>query len=608
MSTAAADRRPRRERRNKGKRWVGWLIAAVLLIAVAAIAWAGVRGILAANELRRALPVANTIQTDIMNGDAAAATSAASGLRQRADKAHALTSDPVYRVVEKTPWLGPNLRALSGLSASAASVTGNGLDPLTRLAGELNADSFKPQNGALNVAPLATAAPTLAKADTAVQAGARAAHAVSTKGVVAPLATAVDQYTTKIDQVAAFTGAASRAATLLPGMLGQDSPRTYLLLVLNNAELRASGGIPGSVIHVTADHGSISFDSQYSGSSFGPYDQPIAPLAAPTNELFTQITGEYMQDVTLTPHFDQSAKLAMAMWQQRFGQSVDGVVSLDPVALKYILQATGPVTVAAGTPQQTELTSQNVVKALLSDVYARFSDPNAQDAFFDVASGAIFSKLTAGQFEPAAMLTAFAHIGDERRMRVWSAKPEEEKQLVQTTLAGGPPKSAAGEQRFGVYLADGTGSKMDYYLHTSVTTGQLTCSNVGPLYVVEITLKNGVAPDQVASLPEYVSGGGSFGVPVGTMRTQVTVYGSPDVEFGNAFDGKGGAEPVKFVKDGDRSVAQYVVDVKAGESSTVRLVYNPKKGKTGKPAVDVTPQINPVSVSRGKFECGTVLK
>jgi hypothetical protein len=296
------------------------------------------------------------------------------------------------------------------------------------------------------------------------------------------------------------------------------------------------------------------------------------------------------------------------MWKQRFGDTVSGVVSLDPVALKYILQATGPVTVGAGTPAQTQLTSQNVVKALLSDVYARFSDPRMQDAFFDAASGAIFDKLAQGDFQPNAMLSAFGHIGDEHRMNVWSAKPAEETLLKQTTLSGGPARSDPGEQRFGVYLADGTGSKMDYYLHTSVKLGQLGCSNVGDLYVAEVTLTNGVAPGDVGKLPEYVSGGGVFGVPVGTMRTQVTVYGSPGMEFGNAFTSKGGAQPVKFVKDGGQSAAQYVVDLKAGQSSTVRLVYNAKKGASGKPAADVTPQINPVEISTGKFTCGTVLK
>ncbi|MFC4243352.1 DUF4012 domain-containing protein [Gryllotalpicola reticulitermitis] len=607
MSTAAADHRPRRVRRERRVRW-GWIVLFVVLVLVAIAAWVGVRGLLAANDLRVALPAATRIQTAVLGGDSSAAATGIGDLRERADKAHSLTDDPVWRVVETTPWLGPNMRALSGVAASAATVTGGGLDSVASISGELSGGALKPNNGAIDLKPLADAAPALSKANTAVQSGAAMAASLSTKGVVAPLANAVTQYQGKIDEVAKLTDAASRASDLLPGMLGQNGPRTYLLLVLNNAELRASGGIPGSVVHITANRGKITFDQQASDGSFGPYNAPITELARPTNLLFTQITGEYMQDVTLTPHFDQTAQLAAAMWKQKYGQSVDGVISIDPVALKYILEATGAVTFGQGTSFDTQLTAQNVVTTLLSDVYSRFSSPPTQDQFFGAATNAIFAKVTSGDFAPSAMLTAFTHIGDEHRLNVWSSQPAEQTKLAQTTLSGGPARSGPGEQRFGVYLADGTGSKMDYYLHTSVSLGHITCQPDGPLYVVQLTLKNGVVPSKAGSLPAYVSGGGQYGVPVGTMRTQVTVYGSPGVEFGNAFTSTGAAQPVKYVRDGDRDVAQYTIDLKAGQSSTVRLLFNSKKGQTGTAAADVTPQINPVSISTGRFECATVLK
>lgn len=606
MSTAAADHNPRRGRRNRAR--LGWAILVAVLVIVAAAVWVGVRGLLAANELRQALPAASRIETAVMSGNASAASSGISQLRQRADKAHSLTDDPVWWVVEKIPGIGPNMRALGGVAASAATSTDGNLGAVVSLAGEFSGSALKPKNGAIDLKPIAAAAPALAKANTSMQAGLRTADAVSTTGVIGPLASAVTQYKTKLDDVAKLTDAGARASALLPGMLGADGPRTYLLLVLNNAELRASGGIPGSVVEITADQGKLTFGQQSSAGKFA-YNAPIVPLSTATNQLFGQITGEYLQDVTLTPHFDQTAQLARAMWKQRFGQTVDGVFSIDPVALKYILQATGPVTVGAGTTFQTQLSAQNAVQTLLSGVYARFSDPATQDEFFDIATNAIFQKVTAGEFSPSAMLTAFTEIGEQHRLNVWSDNSAEEATLAQTTLSGGPARSAPGEQRFGVYLADATGSKMDYYLHTSVALGHLTCSPDGPLYVVQVTLKNAVAASQVASLPAYVTGGGVYGVPVGTIRTEVTVYGSPGVEFGNAFVGStGAAEPVKFVEDGDSGVAQYFIDLKAGQSSTIRLVYNAKKGETGAPAADVTPQINPVSISTKPFECGTVLK
>ncbi|UUL77361.1 DUF4012 domain-containing protein [Pseudarthrobacter sp. Fe7] len=72
------------------------------------------------------------------------------------------------------------------------------------------------------------------------------------------------------------------------------------------------------------------------------------------------------------------------MWQRKTGQRVDGVISIDPVVLSYIIQSTGPVAVngpelasvkAAGLP--TDLTGDNVVPTLLSDVYAKIRQPQA---------------------------------------------------------------------------------------------------------------------------------------------------------------------------------------------------------------------------------------
>ena len=54
-----------------------------------------------------------------------------------------------------------------------------------------------------------------------------------------------------------------------------------------------------------------------------------------------------MQDVNLTPDFPTAAATAQAMWERKTGQHVDGVLSLDPVALGYILDATGPVKITS---------------------------------------------------------------------------------------------------------------------------------------------------------------------------------------------------------------------------------------------------------------------
>ena len=64
---------------------------------------------------------------------------------------------------------------------------------------------------------------------------------------------------TKLAQLANLTDMVSRIADVLPSMLNVNSTggkaRTYLVLAQNNAELRATGGIPASWGTLTVDKG-----------------------------------------------------------------------------------------------------------------------------------------------------------------------------------------------------------------------------------------------------------------------------------------------------------------------------------------------------------------
>ena len=66
-------------------------------------------------------------------------------------------------------------------------------------------------------------------------------------------------------------------------------------------------------------------------------------MDAEQQQIYSTRLGKYMQDVNLTPDFPTAAATAQAMWERKTGQRVDGVISMDPVALGYVLDATGPV-------------------------------------------------------------------------------------------------------------------------------------------------------------------------------------------------------------------------------------------------------------------------
>ncbi|ROP74744.1 DUF4012 domain-containing protein [Curtobacterium sp. PhB115] len=568
MSALPESRRAARRQRSR-PRYVLWGVLALIVLVILAVAWVGVRGLLAKRDLEASVSHVDTLKSQLTKGDTKGAQRTAKELEDSAAGARALTGDPVWALFERTPFIGENLAAVRQVSVIVDDVASNAVRPVAGVLGDVDVDAFKPQDGKIDLQPLMTAQPAVARATTALSEATRAADGIDTTDTVSAVTDAVRQLRTSLASVSEQAAVANKAVSLVPPMLGDDGARQYLVLFQNNAELRAGGGIPGAVALLTVEDGAIHLESQAAGSSFGPYEDPVLPLGTDTTGLYGSITGKYMQDVTLTPRFDTSAKLARQMWKQEHGQQVDGVLSIDPVTLGYILKATGPVTLATGD----ELTSDNAVQFLLSDAYAKYPDPAVQDAFFASAASAVFTKVSEGGFDPKEFIAALTTGVDEGRVKLWSADKGEQAELAGTAIAGELPKNDDSSQQFGVYLNDATGAKMDYYLEKTVSIGSEVCRKDGrPTWTVEVTLKSSAPADAATSLPEYVTGGGIYGVSPGAVRTNVAIYApSSGVYVASSQDGKT-ASP-QTAMDGKHPVAQFQALLSPGKSTTIRVQY-----------------------------------
>jgi hypothetical protein len=418
-----SESRPTTARRGSRGRPVLWIVLALVLLLILAVAWVGVRGLMAKRDLEQSVQLVGTLRSELVSGDSTAAQKTADDLQDHAAAARSLTGDPVWSAFQVLPFVGSNLRAVREVAVVVDDVATGAVKPVAGVIGDVNVKAFAPKDGKVDLAPLVKAQPAVQRATTTLAKADRDATAIDTSDTLSPVTRAVNQLRNAVASVSAQADVANRAVQLAPAMLGQDGDRRYLLLFQNNAELRAGGGIPGAVALLDVRDGAIHLSNQASGSSFGQTEQPVLPLSTDTKGLYGPITGEYMQDVTLTPRFDVSAELAREMWKQRFGQQVDGVLAMDPVTLASILEATGPVQLPTGDT----LTSDNAVKLLLSDVYAKYPDGNVQDAFFASAASAVFVKVSSGAFDPKAFIAALTDAVQENRLRLWSADSAEQK-------------------------------------------------------------------------------------------------------------------------------------------------------------------------------------
>jgi hypothetical protein len=540
---------------------------ALVLIVLGLVVWVGVRAALARGELEAAIPLAAAMQEHVVAGDGDAARATGLELADRAASAAALTSDPVWRAFEGVPALGPNLAVMRQLAAVVDDLARDGVTPLAEVAGSITTEDFRPVDGAINLEPLQSAQPAVAQASFAILAAQQHVVDIDTGGALEQLVAATGKLRMAVDEAAQSIQAVDNALQLIPAMLGAEGPRDYLVLVQNPAELRSTGGIVGAVALMHTDRGAIQLTQQASGASFPRYTEPVVELPSETRGLYGDITGQYMLNVGLTPDYSLSARLAQEMWRLRFGLEVDGVLSIDPVALSYILAATGPVALPTGDV----LSAENAVSLLLTDVYQRYEKPADQDAFFAAAAASVFSAVAAGEVDPIALIEALSRSGNEHRVLVWSADRADEAVLAGSTLAGELPLSDINTQRFGVYLNDATGGKMGTYLNVDARVGKMVCrKDRRTNYSIEVTLTNVAPADASTVLPPYVTGGNFFGVTPGNVKTIVSAYGAPGLEnLGLTRDGR--QVPYLPAIDDGYPVSALTIELGPGESTVVHF-------------------------------------
>lgn len=569
-----------------------WVAIVVLAPIIAGAAWIGIRAVMAHGHLRAA-QVATTDVRGLIT-DPVSATSVLSDVASHTDAARTLTSDPIWQAAGALPWFGAQLHATGVVTAAVDEAVDGALAPLAASVSRLDLTALRPPGGRIDAAPLAGISSEARRAAGRLDTALATVSQIDRAALVEPLRLAVDEVAQLLTVAHGGADALARASLLLPAMLGADGPRDYLLIFQNNAEWRSLGGVPGAMALVRVDDGRIELVAQESSPDYPRYREPVLALGSEVEEVYGANPGRWIQNITQVPDFTITAALAQQMWaEEHDGLRVDGVISFDPVALSYLLSATGPITTATGD----RLTASTVVDVLLHDSYLRFARPADQDAFFAGAAAAVFTAVAEGDLDAGRLLTALGRAAEERRLLVWSAHAGEQALLDETALAGRLPRSDAETARFGVYLNDGTGSKMDFHQSAVSSVHWLSCERsptgrTTGVAEISVTIENNAPPD-AASLPRYVTSGGKYGLDPGTVRTVAYLYLPPGFDLVDASVtgdvGFGGG-----VHAGHR-VVSVSVDVVPGASATVTLAARPRETSAPKLAVVSTPTIDPPS-------------
>ncbi|MFI2369184.1 DUF4012 domain-containing protein [Streptomyces sp. NPDC018833] len=561
------------------RRRAAYVIGAATLLCLAGVGWIVVTGLIARSELLATQRSLETLRQSVSGSAANAAPKAGpqrsadpkAAMRSAAEhaaRAHSLTTGPAWYAAAQVPIIGRPLTTVRGVTHAADRLTHDVLPPVVGMA----AGGGDSRDGGIQamLTRLDKTAPDFERAAQVAADMRDEAHGLPATPWVGAADHARIQMVRQLDRLAPTLTDAAVAARVVPPMLGADSPRRYLVVFQNTAEARGTGGLPGAFAVLTVEQGQPRFET------FGT-DTMLAE-AEPSIDLGAEYTAQYARmdptgtwaNSNISPHFPHAARIWSAAWHDHSGERVDGVIALDPSGLARLLRATGP----ARMPDGTELTADNALDLAERDGYARYQDSVQRKSFLlDVARTAATSLMEAlgdPQRLPA-LLRGTYDVMTEERLKVWSARDDEQRLLMTRPLSGVLPATSG--PFAGLVVNNAAGGKLDYYLDRELHWIPGRCTRDGRLVTARITLTNR-AP--TSGLPSYVTQRGdkpSYPTRPGDNRLLVSYYASKGARLTDlTVDGR----PAMLHSGVERGHGVYTVDLelpaRSSRTLTLRLV------------------------------------
>ncbi|WP_062299255.1 DUF4012 domain-containing protein [Demequina maris] len=534
-----------------------WVVGGVGVVIVAV----GVVGFLFAKDASTMLRSADALTSHakaakdaVADRDAPALAAEVDGLEASAREFADATSGWHWQLAAHTPWVADQARPLMAAGGAVDAMASEALAPLASMDSldALAVPGF--EDGRIDPYVLEPYRAPLAQASSVLETQASALADVSLANTLDQVAKPFLDLQSQLDELAGLVGAAHVAAELLPTMLGGEGERTYLVMVQNNAEPRATGGIPSAIIELTVDSGRIEM-GEYRTAKDLKAPNGIGGLTADEERIFGDQMEIFPQDVNFTPEFPRSAELMTRFWAAGGGDDVDGVVSVDPVALGWMLEGADPVQVGP-----FEISGDNLAQVMLNETYIEFPEGDAQDAYFARAATVLFGSIVSGE---AAVLDGVERAIDAHRFMVWSADESEQAMLVTTQISGGFLER---ENAVGVFVNDGSGDKIGYYVDSEATITDLMCPD-GSIAGQEVEVAFTHTLDRpLRELPEAIIGG--VYVPEGEFHANVVFYPARGTGVAKVtLDGK--KTKVRPENESGRSMATARIELKPGETATL---------------------------------------
>lgn len=580
--------RDARQGRRRGGRIAICVVAAILVAFIGVFAFTAVTAL---GHARAAASSAKSAVSALISGDVEGYAADSQAIERESQELHQVAYGPVWSAASHLPGIGQDIRNTQSLADILLDVSQNVLTPLSdndaikAASVTASADQSGEDSGdhKVNVAVLVALAQSSDDIGSVLQRSETTVDDLQ-RGVIPQLNNAVAMTKSYLSAGQVMFDMLEKYSDIMPELLGANGPRSYLLIAQNSAELRPTGGIPGSWGVVTVDNGNVSI-----GSMGEPdlWTKEGISLTKDDINLMGEYYGYMKPDIfwvsaNFNPDFPSSAQNIAEYWRILCEEEiqgmptfepaeVDGVVAVNPILVQNLLGLTDGFDMDFdGTSYHIDGT--NATEQLLSAPYWAISKDRQNEFFSEVAASAMSTVLGGlSGMDPSALLDVLEQSGEHGDIQVWFKDAELERAVcqlgyggeVKTTLGDAATvgtdslsetgtfadgygtdsdsdsvatqdSTKAGEDDeeddapvLGTFFYDITWSKMDWYLNASTEVGEPVKNSDGTTsYQVKTTLINEMNEEDAANAPESVVGIGDNPIVKnkGGMATVVYLY------------------------------------------------------------------------------------
>jgi Protein of unknown function (DUF4012) len=322
----------------------------------------------------------------------------------------------------------------------------------------------------------------------------------------------------------------------LPAALGIGEARRYLVALTSPSELRPSGGVPLAVREIVLDEGVVE----------------LRPGGAELAEALHGAGG--------SAHFPDTGRAWLRAAEARGLPRPDGVIAMDPVAMRRLLEATGPVAV----PGYGRIEAVDAVRRLTRDADLRWPSLDERRRFHQAVLATLVARFLSGN-DLVATGRVLGAAGAGRNVQVYAADPALQRMLAGHRLDGALADPGGGDY-LAVHTSNGNRSRVDVFQRRSIRQAVQLALDGSAQVTRTVRVVNAVPEGEPvrAGLASGEASGRSAGtlatiLPPGAALASVTLDGRP-------------VRPATATEQG-RPVVRVGIDLGPGQAATLAVGY-----------------------------------